>query len=116
MIFGRFILRPDNKSIFPLGFEALVLDEDLPEKSLKLIPWARESGELVLLVHNWTVEDGLASASIAGMEVLLRDQVTEVSPDTLVIAEEFSEPGPFEISAPFAFSDTTRFVDREFGT
>ena len=26
------------------------------------------------------------------------------------------EPGPFEISAPFAFSDTTRFVDREFGT
>ena len=69
MIFGRFILRPDSESIFPLGFEALILDEDLPQKSLKLIPWARESGEPVLLVHNWTVEDGLASASTARMEV-----------------------------------------------
>ena len=52
----------------------------------------------------------------ADLQRLLRDQVTEVSPDTLVIAEEFSEPGPFEISAPFVFSDTTRFVAREFGT
>ena len=69
MIFGRSSSDQITNRYSRSASKRLSLMKIFPRKALKLIPWARESGGLVLLVHNWTVEDGLASASIAGMEV-----------------------------------------------